>query len=308
MAIRFDDLHSGPLQAITAEAPAGATIGLLSEDVESPRALLRAAAGLDRPAHGAAGIAGSVRIAGPFDPLDLSAVDNLLLDHALAFYGAAARARVLSAVEDLRRQGATILLATHDEALLEQWCDELWWLQDGKLALQGDPRQVLTAYRRHVALQLAAASPPVRPAAPRFRRGDGRARLVSLETLNSTGQPSSVWMSHEPVAVRVTVEFQSAVEDPVVGILLRTRIGLEVYGTNTELEQVKLGPVEAGARRAVTFSFPCHLCAREYTLTAASHDPDGTWHDWAEDALVVTVQDTRYTAGVANLSARVAVA
>ena len=35
----------------------------------------------------------------------------------------------------------------------------------------------------------------------------------------------------------------------------------------------------------------------------ASHDPDGVWHDWLEDAVAFSVTDGRYTAGVANLRA-----
>jgi lipopolysaccharide transport system ATP-binding protein len=93
----------------------------------------------------------------------------------------------------------------------------------------------------------------------------------------------------------------------VIGIMIRTRVGMEVYGTNTELEQVKLGPCDAGQTLRVTFSFRCDLCPQQYTLTAASHDPDGVWHDWLEDAVAFTVTDSRYTAGVANLRARVSV-
>jgi hypothetical protein len=37
----------------------------------------------------------------------------------------------------------------------------------------------------------------------------------------------------------------------------------------------------------------------------ASHDPDGTAHDWLDDA--VAVADNRYTAGVANLRAKIKV-
>ena len=62
---------------------------------------------------------------------------------------------------------------------------------------------------------------------------------------------------------------------------------------------------KAGDTLGVTFSFDCALCPQEYTLTAASHDPDGIWHDWLEDAVAFSVSDTRYTAGVANLRARV---
>ena len=60
---------------------------------------------------------------------------------------------------------------------------------------------------------------------------------------------------------------------------------MEVYGTNTELENVKLGPCAAGESRVVVFAFDCNLCPQAYTLTAATHDPNGVWHDWLEDAV-----------------------
>jgi len=86
--------------------------------------------------------------------------------------------------------------------------------------------------------------------------------------------------------------------------MIRTRIGFEVYGTNTELEKLDLGSRVAGETLRVVFSFPCDLCPQEYTITAASHDRNGVWHDWLEDAVAFSVADTRYTAGVANLRAR----
>jgi lipopolysaccharide transport system ATP-binding protein len=105
----------------------------------------------------------------------------------------------------------------------------------------------------------------------------------------------------------VTVRYRAAVVNPVVGIMIRTRIGLEVYGTNTDTERAGIGPCEAGDTVAITFSFTSQLCPQEYTITAASHDPDGTAHDWIEDAVAVTVTDDHYTPGIANLHARVSV-
>jgi lipopolysaccharide transport system ATP-binding protein len=87
--------------------------------------------------------------------------------------------------------------------------------------------------------------------------------------------------------------------------MIHSRVGVEVYGTNTELEKVVLGTRTAGEMVRITFRFNCDLCPQEYTLTAASHDPDGVWHDWLEDAVSFSVSDTRYTAGVANLRAQV---
>ena len=107
------------------------------------------------------------------------------------------------------------------------------------------------------------------------------------------------------VAVRAKVHFTADVENPVLGMLIRTQIGFEVYGTNTELEKIRVGPCKAGETITVVFSFLCDLCPNAYTITMASHDPDGTAHDWLDDAVAVSVSDERYTAGVANLRAKV---
>jgi hypothetical protein len=164
---------------------------------------------------------------------------------------------------------------------------------------------VLPLYRRYVARKLREAGEgEVAKVAAALRDGDGRAVLENIELIGESGLASTVWRSGEPVSIRVTVRYTKRVEDPVIGILIRTRIGLNVYGTNTELEQIHAGPVEAGDVLKVTCRFKCELCPGDYTVTAASHDPDGVWHDWQEDAVAFAVADSRYTAGVANLRAQ----
>ena len=307
MAVEFCKVSLPPLQDFSAAAPDGAVVGIIGESGAGQGVLLRLAAGLEKPVAGQVRVTAPPRLLGPADPLELDGA-LLLLDHALAQRDAPERARAAVAIERLRRAGSTILLVSHEEELLAQLCDEVWWLDQGRMAGRGDPREVLTRWRRHVARRLLAwgAAEPA-ALAPALRRGDGRARILSLETLDENGLPAQVWHSGRPVSVAVTVRFERAVADPVVGIMIRTRIGFEVYGTNTELEGLRLGPCQAGETLKVTFSFPCDLCPREYTLTAASHDPDGVWHDWLEDAVAFSVVDERYTAGVANLRALVSV-
>ena len=100
-----------------------------------------------------------------------------------------------------------------------------------------------------------------------------------------------------------------AVDEPVIGILIRTRIGLEVYGTNTELEKVSTRNLRRRDPACGSSSRSAAICVPgEYTITAASHDADGTAHDWVDDAVAFAVADSRYTAGVANLRAKVKIA
>jgi len=229
---------------------------------------------------------------------DSSAVTH---DYTLDGVDLVSRLRMQADIEAKRRAGATVIVRAADPSLLRGVADELWWFEAGELRLKGDPHEVLAAYHRDV-LNSAGKFAEI-PVA--LRRGDGRASLVAIETVNSENQPASVWQSGEPAKVKVTVRFHSDIADPVVGIMIRTRIGMEVYGTNTELERLKIGPCAAGETRVITFEFRCDLCPQFYTITAASHDPDGVWHDWMEDAVGISVADTRYTAGVANLRARV---
>ncbi len=177
----------------------------------------------------------------------------------------------------------------------------------GPLIARGDPAEILPVYRRHVARLLRdSGEGETAPVAPALRDGDGRAVLESIELVGENGLPSTVWRSGESVSIRVTTRYLARVEDPVIGILIRTRIGLNVYGTNTELEQLHPGPVvkRGSTSLRVTCRFRCDLCPGDYTVTAASHDPDGLWHDWQEDAVAFAVSDSRYTAGVANLRAQ----
>jgi lipopolysaccharide transport system ATP-binding protein len=163
---------------------------------------------------------------------------------------------------------------------------------------------MLNAWRGHVARRMREWGERTSPALdPRVRRGDGRARIERVETIGENGRETMVWRSGEPAVVRVAVRYREAVADPVIGIMIRTRVGLNVYGTNTGLEGVRFGPCAAGEVLELTCAFRCDLCPEEYTLTVASHDPDGVWHDWLEDAIAFTVTDSRYTAGVANLRA-----
>jgi lipopolysaccharide transport system ATP-binding protein len=226
-------------------------------------------------------------------------------DYTLDGIDLVSRLRMQAEIEAKRRAGGSVVIRSTDPSLLRSVADEVWWFENGVLRMQGDPHEVLAAYHREVlggALRDAGKFAEI-PVA--LRRGDGRARLQGVETLNAADQPVGVWQSGEPARIRVTVQFQKEVAEPVVGIMIRTRIGMEVYGTNTELEKLAIGPCAAGDVRIVTFDFNCDLCPQFYTITAASHDPDGVWHDWMEDAVGISVADTRYTAGVANLRARV---
>jgi hypothetical protein len=306
MSIEFRNVSSPPLNAFSAVAPSGVIIGIIGEKNSGVAELLKLAGGIAQPQSGEVASPPERRYIALGDALNFAPAAVVAIDQALATQDAVVRARSLTALDRLRSSGSTVLLASHEDRLLESLCDEIWWMDAGALAAKGDPRETLTRYRRFVAERVRSWGDTIPPRiAPSFRRGDGRAEVISIETLGVNGRPTIVWKSGELVSVRAVVRFHEAVAAPVLGMLIRTQIGFEVYGTNTELEGVTIGPCAPGETVTVVFEFLCDLCPHAYTITIASHDPDGTAHDWLDDAVAFTVTDERSTAGVANLRAKV---
>ncbi len=73
--------------------------------------------------------------------------DVLLVDEILAVGDLAFQTRCLDRLRAMQRGGVTVLLVSHDPALVEDLCDEVVWLQGGRVIGQGRPREVLRRYR-----------------------------------------------------------------------------------------------------------------------------------------------------------------
>jgi len=77
--------------------------------------------------------------------------DILLVDEVLAVGDETFVGRCLDKMNDFKKQGKTIVLASHDLALVERWCDRALLLERGRVAAHGLPADVIAAYRRSTA-------------------------------------------------------------------------------------------------------------------------------------------------------------
>ena len=72
--------------------------------------------------------------------------DVLLVDEVLAVGDEGFTHKCLDKFAEFRRMGKTILLVTHSLGLVERFCDEAIWLDEGQMRSQGDPKRVVDAY------------------------------------------------------------------------------------------------------------------------------------------------------------------
>jgi lipopolysaccharide transport system ATP-binding protein len=241
----------------------------------------------------------------------------LIVDEALAVGDAIFASRCVQKFDELRRKKVTVLLVSHDLSLVKRLADRAAFMLDGRIAMQGVPKDAVNQYVGFVLdreragkenstglLEESMAAGSISNKTS-FRHGDGASRVTDVRILDGAGEPCRAFRPGESILLRIRAEFLRAVSNPVIGILIRNRIGMDIFGTNTRLEHVDLGDYQAGDVLEIEFQMDCLLSRQEYTLTVAVQYWNGLSQDWLDDVLDFRVEDTKDVAGVLNLNTRV---
>jgi lipopolysaccharide transport system ATP-binding protein len=231
----------------------------------------------------------------------------LIVDEALAVGDAIFANRCIKKFVELKERKVTVLFVSHDLGLVKRLCDRAALMIDGRVAELGNPSEVVNRYVGLVLERQERDEPrgDLPKAGASFRHGDGASEIVSADLFNARGESIRNLEPHETVIIRVRAIARRDVEEPVVGILIRNRLGIDVFGTNTRIEGIDLGNIPAGEIFEVEFTFDCLLTRQDYTLTVATQHREGYSQDWLDDVLAFSVTDSRDVAGLANFKTKV---
>jgi ABC-type polysaccharide/polyol phosphate transport system ATPase subunit len=257
--------------------------------------------------------------------------DVLLIDEVLAVGDEGFTHKCLDKFAEFRRRGKTILLVTHSLGLVERFCDEALWIDAGHAREHGDPRRVVDAYLTAVergeetllatttAKAVAAAEAPptdveTRTTAPTtaesgetelqdmFKAIEGRwgsreIEITDVMLLDRDGQPSFVFHSGDPIAVRLRVSCARREDDFVFGVSLFNADGVCCYGTNTDLEEMTPERLEGDGE--VTFAIDSlDLVEGTYKLDVAVHKRDGYPYDYHRLLYTFRVKSRTHDVGI----------
>ena len=226
--------------------------------------------------------------------------DVLLVDEVLAVGDEAFTHKCLDKFAEFRRRNKTILLVTHSLNLVERFCDEALWLDEGRAMAHGDPLRVVGAYLTKVeegeerllasekAKAVEDAAPvseqPADPTSNMFQATEGRwgsreIEIVDVAFVDQGGEPAFVFHSGDPMAIRIKVRAAQPIDDFVFGFGLFNAEGVCCYGTNTYLEE--LTPEQLAGDADVTFAIDSlDLVEGTYKIDVAVHKRDGYPYDY----------------------------
>jgi len=256
--------------------------------------------------------------------------DVLLVDEVLAVGDEGFTHKCLDKFAEFRRRNKTILLVTHSLSLVERFCDHALWLESGHVRADGDPRRVVDAYLTAVekgeevllatttAKAVAAAEAPVQedngsaeptsaqsgesPLQDMFKAVEGRwgsreIEITEVTLVDQSGQPSFVFHTGDPMAVKLKVSAVSPADDFVFGVSLFNADGVCCYGTNTYLEEMTPKRLEGQAE--VTFAIErLDLVEGTYKLDVAVHKKDGYPYDYHRLLYTFRVKSRTHDVGI----------
>jgi lipopolysaccharide transport system ATP-binding protein len=233
--------------------------------------------------------------------------DILIVDEALAVGDAVFANRCIRKFEELREKKTTVLFVSHDLGLVKQLSQRAIFLLNGRIEAEGEPKHVIDKYIGVVLERQKAFDQKDQrsPLAASNRHGDGTSEILDVSLLDEYGKDSRVITSGQRITIRIRTIFNNSHSEPMVGILIRNRIGMDIYGTNTQIEQIDLGRFEQGEELDIDFSFECWLTPHQYTVTVATQYADGSSHDWLDDVITFDVLSNRQAAGVTDLRASI---
>lgn len=259
--------------------------------------------------------------------------DVLVVDEALAVGDAVFTQKCMRFIREFQQQG-TLLFVSHDTAAVQNLCKSAIWLSGGKIRMTGSSKEVAEAYLqftlqeiygneatlKSIALDGAAAAGP--QPAPAIDYGavstarsniatakgwrTGGADILSVALARLSPGPEGVFAGGERVRMTVRAKAHQPLQSPILGFLVRDRLGQDLFGENTlPFTNGVPTPIAAGTIFEGVFEFRLPMLPNgQYAVMAsvADGDPyDNVQHHWLHDALIINVSSSRIRYGLVGI-------
>jgi lipopolysaccharide transport system ATP-binding protein len=264
--------------------------------------------------------------------------DIFIVDEALSVGDAKFQAKCFDRLRQLKENGTCILLVTHSSEQIVSHCTQAILLSKGVQLETGKPKDVVNRYldllfgKEKVAIANVDTEKPdsdtqtvlqaedyslsstgdkfsMRPGynPHEYRWGDGTATILDyFLAADSAHYPSAV-STGQSITLALTVQLLKDFHRPILGITIKTKEGVTVYGANTETLGCKAFG-EAGSMGSViqvVAAFKCNLAAGDYFISlglASKHGEEVIPHDRRYDSIHLQVRPNDQFFGLANLA------
>jgi lipopolysaccharide transport system ATP-binding protein len=244
--------------------------------------------------------------------------DILVVDEALSVGDARFQQKCMAKIRTFCQAG-TVIFVSHDTAAVTELCSRAIWIESGRIRMDGPPKYVVEKYLQFMYEGDSRFEPPALKSDGDFQRnfdtggftpvgddirqfGDRRVTIEAVR-LVSQGSSNGVAYAGQVCEVGMALHAHHDIANPIVGFIVKDRLGREILGDNTDLLRKELPALSRGRRYVITFQMDAwpNLLEGEYSLAVAV--ADGALNDhlqchYLHDALIFKSVPVRMPAGI----------
>ena len=218
----------------------------------------------------------------------------LIVDEALSVGDAYFQHKSFSRIREFREQGTTLLIVSHDRLSIQALCDRAVLLHEGRLLREGEPEIVMDFYHAlmadrtfaHIRQELNAQG------VVQTTSGTGEATIVSVTLQNASGTTTDAAKVGEEVVMSVRFRVHVDLPTLVVGLMIKDRLGHEMFGINSHRLSIPIENLVAGSEHVFRLRFQMDLGEGHYSVTTALTRSDAhvdRTYEWRDRALIFYV-------------------
>jgi len=200
----------------------------------------------------------------------------VLIDEVFSVGDEAFQQKSFERTLSFRREGATILLVTHDLNLVTRICDRVLVLSEGKASFLGEPEEAVRHYRRLIksgeglGTSKQEPGPAPHPPPPGSRWGNKSVEILSVRFVDEKGKEKKAFHTGDYFEARISYHSRLEKERPVFGVAFSTIYKMLIYGPNTLEAEL---PEHIPAKGVVRFIIPSlPFLEGDYLFSAAAYD------------------------------------
>jgi ABC-type molybdate transport system ATPase subunit len=213
----------------------------------------------------------------------------LVVDEVLAVGDAEFQRRCLGKMDDVAREGRTVLFVSHNMNAMQRLCPRSIALKLGKVMQDGPTRDVVTWYLTDAAPARSRDGWVEATPLPR-QAGSGEVRVVSISCSSDDESVAYQPYPEGPLKVRLLLESDGERAVGSVAVTLRDQLGTRLV--NADSVAIGQSVRVAQGRTQVTIDIRAlHLSPGTYVVGWWIADPLGMVYDFVERALHLEVVD-----------------
>jgi lipopolysaccharide transport system ATP-binding protein len=198
----------------------------------------------------------------------------LLVDEVISVGDLAFQARCAATIREMRGQGTTLVLASHDLGLVERECELALWLDHGEPRMLGPAGEVVAAYREAAHARVVEETPAPAQLGGRLELRRDRVGTQQLTIDSVAIEPPVVGRGDGATFTLELTNHGEAVADPIVEVkVARADDDALCFHTTTRDSGTALGRVSSGATVSLGLE-RVDLLPGVYTVDVAVYSAD----------------------------------